>query len=79
MFYQATECTQESISSGYYSWAGGATHTAVYNAGVEPWETNAMPPILMTFGFILHIDVQNEIAGDTYIVNAILDEYDSGV
>jgi hypothetical protein len=77
-YYCLTSCTQEASGSGYYSWAQGATHTANYNGGVEPWEVNAMPQFVMTDGFILHPDIQNEIAGDTYIVNAIIDEYDSG-
>lgn len=78
MYYCATTLTQESSGSGYYTWALGASHIATLNGGVEPWEVNAMPSMLMTDGFILHPDIQNEIAGDSYIVNAIIDEYDSG-
>ena len=77
-FYSMTACTQEASGSGYYSWAQGASHNAVYYGGSEPWESNAMPDVLMSDGFILHPDVKDELVGDTYIVNAIIDEYDSG-
>jgi len=78
LFYSLGGATQESISSGYYCWAVGATHNSVLKDGSEPWETNGLPYIKLTEFQLIHPLLYNEQAGDNYVVNVIYNEYDEG-
>ena len=78
LFYSLCATSQESISSGYYCWAVGATHNAAYHGMNEPWETNGLPQILLTEFQLIHPLIYNEQIGDNYVVNVIYNEYDAG-
>lgn len=78
LFYSLCEVQQDYSSSGYYSWAIGASHNSVLRDGSQPWETNGLPLIQLTEGQTVHPLFYNEQIGDNYVVNVIYNEYDEG-